>query len=321
MSLKNLFDELKNINVYLNIEYSYCHTNSIVDLTLKKNIKSFKGYVAYIQCLSDINSTMESVLDEGSSEVIYEYIIIPPNFKEENFQKLLYFYFNKHNIHIKFLPNSVVNNKKIRKFQVIVTENDLSIEFKNLWKKLEKYNNFYDTDSDHNEIEYDCIEHEHTELVDNDDINVETADHTELVDSDGINVDTVENTGHDNDCNATEKQGINNDNIAYDDTDSEHTEHGSDVIECDDDTDNDHTEHGSDVIECDDNTVEHDGDTVEHDDTLENDDIKNNDIDTVKHDTTENDVDSSDVSSDYSSDESENSESEDSGDSEYTNDS
>ena len=233
MSLKNLFDELKNINVYLNIEYSYCHTNSIVDLTLKKNIKSFKGYVAYIQCLSDINSTMESVLDEGSSEVIYEYIIIPPNFKEENFQKLLYFYFNKHN----------------------------------------------------------------------------------------INVDTVENTGHDNDCNATEKQGINNDNIAYDDTDSEHTEHGSDVIECDDDTDNDHTEHGSDVIECDDNTVEHDGDTVEHDDTLENDDIKNNDIDTVKHDTTENDVDSSDVSSDYSSDESENSESEDSGDSEYTNDS
>ena len=88
MSLKKLFDEIKNINVYLNTEYTCCHTNSILDLTLKKNINSLKGYVACIQCLSDINSTMESLLEEGSSIVTYEYIILPSNFKEENFQKL-----------------------------------------------------------------------------------------------------------------------------------------------------------------------------------------------------------------------------------------
>ena len=54
MSLKKLFDEIKNINVYLNTEYTCGHTNSILDLTLKKNINSLKGYVACIQCLSDI---------------------------------------------------------------------------------------------------------------------------------------------------------------------------------------------------------------------------------------------------------------------------
>ena len=32
------FDEIKNINVYINIENSYCHTNEILDLTIKKNI-------------------------------------------------------------------------------------------------------------------------------------------------------------------------------------------------------------------------------------------------------------------------------------------
>ena len=214
MSLKKLFDEIKNINVYLNTEYTCCHTNSILDLTLKKNINSLKGYVACIQCLSDINSTMESLLEEGSSIVTYEYIILPSNFKEENFQKLLYFYFNKYNIYIKFLPNIVVTNKKIRKFQIIVSENDIPKEFKNTWERLDNiqysdsdYNiedidtknidkdiihddNYTNTEKIVNDNEQNIITEKHDVDMENDDIDIDTENHDVDIENDDINADT-----------------------------------------------------------------------------------------------------------------------------------
>ena len=344
MSLKKLFDEIKNINVYLNTEYTCCHTNSILDLTLKKNINSLKGYVACIQCLSDINSTMESLLEEGSSIVTYEYIILPSNFKEENFQKLLYFYFNKYNIYIKFLPNIVVTNKKIRKFQIIVSENDIPKEFKNTWERLDNiqysdsdYNiedidtknidkdiihddNYTNTEKIVNDNEQNIITEKHDVDMENDDIDIDTENHDVDIENDDINADTD-----------MKKHDVDMEN---DDIDIDTEKHDVDMEN--DDIDIDTEKHDVDM-ENDDIDI----DTEKHDVYMENDDI-NADTDMEKHDVDMDDIDAdidtekqdvntehenldnnaSDISSDVSSDEStDDSESSDSGDSEYTNDS
>ena len=148
LPLQLIFNDIEKNNIIINLEKdTFCHT---LRLPSDKFIIPEKN-IAYIYSKSDISQIMDNIIEEGSTLIIYSYIL-SPFIKEEIFKKLLHSFFIKYNFHIKFIP-SVSSQKIVRKiigdFEIVITDKDISKSFIKLWiKQNNELQNYLDENDD-----------------------------------------------------------------------------------------------------------------------------------------------------------------------------
>ena len=133
-ALKSVFDDIVKNNISINLdEDTFFHTTTLPDVNkLTFNDKN----IAYIYSKSDFEQVMNNLIDEGSSNIKYSYIL-QPIIKEEIFRKLLHSFFVKYNFYIKFFkqvePSTKKNNKIIGDFEIVITDKDVHSYFIQDW--------------------------------------------------------------------------------------------------------------------------------------------------------------------------------------------
>jgi len=99
LPLQLIFDDIEKNNIIINLEKdTFCHT---IHAPSDKFTIPEKN-IAYIYSKSDISQIMDNINEEGSSIIIYSYILSPV-IKEDIFKKLLHSFFIKYSFHIKFI--------------------------------------------------------------------------------------------------------------------------------------------------------------------------------------------------------------------------
>ena len=96
LPLQLIFNDIEKNNIIINLEKdTFCHT---LRLPSDKFIIPEKN-IAYIYSKSDISQIMDNIIEEGSTLIIYSYIL-SPFIKEEIFKKLLHSFFIKYSLSV-----------------------------------------------------------------------------------------------------------------------------------------------------------------------------------------------------------------------------
>ena len=165
LPLQLIFDDIEKNNIIINLEKdTFCHT---IHLPSDKFTIPEKN-IAYIYSKSDISQIMDNINEEGSSTIIYSYILSPV-IKEDIFKKLLHSFFIKYSFHIKFMPiiSSQKNSRKIiGDFEIVITDKDINKNFIELWNEEMEENN----------IEEDVKDEDNDDVRENDDVRDEDDD-------------------------------------------------------------------------------------------------------------------------------------------------
>ena len=274
LPLQLIFNDIEKNNIIINLEKdTFCHT---LRLPSDKFIIPEKN-IAYIYSKSDISQIMDNIIEEGSTLIIYSYILSPV-IKEEIFKKLLHSFFIKYNFHIKFIP-SVSSQKNVRKiigdFEIVITDKDISKSFIELWiEEIEEKNHVNESLKEDNEDDDDDVK-------DNEDNNNDDDDDDDDVKDDEDDVKDDEDDDDDDD-----------DDVKDDDDDDDVKDDDDDVKDDDDDVKDD-----DDNDDEDDDDVNEDDD--DDDDDEDDDDVKDDeDDDDVKDDEDDDDDDDEDVKDD-----------------------
>lgn len=126
-TLKNVFEELSNNNIFVNLEDSYIHT------TESKPVYDKKEYIGYLQSNSvNTDEIMESLREEGSVGIHYTFTILSKDIPSLNIMLLLNSILKKFN----YEP-FIVKNKKIIEIELVVTRNDLTDSWKQKINKVD----------------------------------------------------------------------------------------------------------------------------------------------------------------------------------------
>jgi hypothetical protein len=278
-TLKNVFDECKNYNIMYNLDDSYVSTEPIEGLdlsTLQKTISKdpkYKNHIAYIYSKSDIKEIMESLEEEGSSIITYEFIIIPLIFtKEQTFYRLLSCIFNKYGYSFKIKDKP--SNKKIKELELVITINDIPENFRKKWSE-NNYSYLEDLSDLVDDVPISTIK------INDSDIDIE--------DSEDEKEDENENDSEDGDDDSEDE---NENDSEDDDNDSEDDDNDSEDDDGDSE-DDDGEDDNEDGVDDSDNEGNNDdlGDENENEDGVDDSDNEGNNDDLGD----ENDTDNEDI--------------------------
>ena len=173
-ALKSVFDDIVKNNISINLdEDTFFHTTTLPDVNkITFNDKN----IAYIYSKSDLKQVMNNLIDEGSSNIKYSYIL-QPIIKEEIFRKLLHSFFVKYNFYVKFFmqieSTTKKNNKIIRDFEIVITDKDVDSYFIQDWlnNKSDKEDEDEDEDEEEDDDEEEDNEDDDDEEEDEDEDN------------------------------------------------------------------------------------------------------------------------------------------------------
>ena len=123
MKLQKIFENMRNNNIYANLDDNYC-TTSYIDNT---NIKN-KGYIGCIYSVSDIDEIMECIIEEGSAIVTYSFYECAKLFKNKDiFTELVISFFNGFDF-------KLLDDNKGKKLELVITSDNILDDFIETWK-------------------------------------------------------------------------------------------------------------------------------------------------------------------------------------------
>ena len=121
MKLQEIFENMRDNNICVNLEDNYCSTS--YNMIIKP-----QEYIGYIYSISKIEETMECITEEGSAVVTYCFSECSKLFKNKDiFTELILSFFN--NFDIKLI-NEENNEKKI---EMVITAENLPENFVKSW--------------------------------------------------------------------------------------------------------------------------------------------------------------------------------------------
>ena len=152
MKLQDIFENMKNNNICVNLDDSYCSTSDNIKIKPDE-------YIGCIYSISNIEETMECINEEGSAIITYCFYECAKLFKNKDiFTDLILSFFNNFNIK---LSNYETNQKKI---EIVITSENLPENFVKLWsinnKKEESDDDYVYSDGEMDNYSTDKTEEE-----------------------------------------------------------------------------------------------------------------------------------------------------------------
>jgi len=126
-TLKNVFEDIKVNNIYINLDDTYIQTSN------KKVAYNKNNYLGHVESENNIEEIIEMLYEEGSATMVYNFIPSKKTLYKDTMPILLFSIFNEYN----YEPSIQVIKKNI-KIELIITYEDLT---ENLKIKYQEYKN------------------------------------------------------------------------------------------------------------------------------------------------------------------------------------